>query len=791
MQKEKNLFELYEFFNNPVVRWVRVFLFFVVGLIVFVFRHNAFIVVGFIPTYGIMILQELFIFQKLNKYRPINKITQESLNPTDYFTFHVRALVRNKNIPQIISELQEEEHVKYFAHILGVNLEVKEGGFDINTLFAKSLEVSKKVNATYINDVDIFASYLLLLDQKDKILFNQGTTEDDVLSVLAWVRKEYSIDKDKKFEINFTGNGVFDFFVYGWSAELSRYATNLTQEVLGQNDFISIGREKEYEQLITALSRSTSSNALIIGDAGVGKTTLIKKFILDSNQGILPKVVSNKIVFKFYPEKILAGITSQGQIEERITLLFQELLHAGNIAVYIPNIENLFGGGGMNLDISGVMMDYLTTNKLKVLGSLNENAYQNYIYPKQELKQLFDIVKIEEPDFQTTFVMVMENAKRLSHENRVIIEYKAVKEVCKLSSSYLNDGTGMPGRAVKLLDDVIAFCKTHNIKQITPGHVRDVVEGKVNIVLDKPTQEESKTLLNLETEIHKRIVSQNEAVVAISNAMRRVRSGLKNEKKPIASFLFLGPTGVGKTETAKALAFTYFGDETSMIRLDMSEYQRQDSIERFLGASQNENYEATVLDKVLEKPFSLILMDEFEKAHPQVIDLFLQVFDEGRLTDNRGRTVSFKDAIIIATSNAGSEFIREKYKEGKATPEFKQELVDKILSESIFKPELINRFDDVIVFKPLEKADVVKVAGLYLDQIVNDLREKQIEISYTQDVSVFIAERSYSIEFGARNVRRFIEQTIQNQLSRKILEDQTGAIRQFHIKIENNQLIIY
>lgn len=788
--EEKNLYILYEFFNLSQVRFARLFLIILVGIVSLLVQNFLNVIPFVLPIFFILILQELFISQKLNKYMPKEKITHESQNPDDFFTFKLRMITKDKSVASIISEVEKGDRVKYFINQIGVKVPSKEGKFDKKILFDKSLQVAKLVKGKYINDVDLFAAYILLLDKEEKILFNEGVTEEDVFSILAWTRKEFEIDRKRRLEINFSGNGAFDFFVFGWSAELIRYASNFTQDVLGDKSFVSIDREREYELLITALSRTSSSNALIVGDAGVGKTTLIKRFILDSNQGVLPNTLSNKMVFKFYPEKLLSGIKSQGEVEERITLLFQELLHAGNIVVFIPNIENLFGGGGMNLDISGVLMDYLTSNELKIIGTLTESSYQNYVYKKQELKQLFDVIELNDPDAQTVFVMVMENARKIAAENKVNIDYKSVKEICKLSSSYLNDGTGLPGRAIKLLEDVIANCKTNGIKDIKSENVRDLVESKVNIVLDKPTAQESKTLLNLEKEIHKRIVSQEEAVSAISDAMRRVRSGLKEEGRPIASFLFLGPTGVGKTETAKALAATYFGDENAMIRLDMSEYQRQESVERFLGASENENYEETVLDKVLEKPFSLILMDEFEKAHPQLIDLFLQVFDEGRLTDNRGRTVSFKDAIIIATSNAGSEFVREKFKEGKQTKEFKQELVDKILTSNIFKPELINRFDDVVVFKPLERNDVINVAKIFLDEIVKDLKEKQIEISYDNNVPVFIAEKSYSIEFGARNVKRFIEQTVQNQLSKKILENPSSKIQTFKVAIKNNELVV-
>jgi ATP-dependent Clp protease ATP-binding subunit ClpA len=254
--------------------------------------------------------------------------------------------------------------------------------------------------------------------------------------------------------------------------------------------------------------------------------------------------------------------------------------------------------------------------------------------------------------------------------------------------------------------------------------------------------------------------------------------------------LFLGPTGVGKTETAKALALSYFGDEKAMIRLDMSEYQKQDAVDRFLGTTVSEEYEETVVDKILENPFSMVLLDEFEKAHPQVLDLFLQIFDEGVLTDNRGRKISFKNTIIIATSNAGSEFIREKFKEGKSVLDVKSQLVDKVLQENSFKPELINRFDDVIIFSPLTNEDVVKVAKLFLKEVIEKIGEQQITVSYEQNVPDFIAQNSYSVEFGARNIRRFIEQAIENQLSKLLLSDTLKKGSNATISIENNSLVI-
>lgn len=784
-----NFYFLYYFFDNPAVRWIRVLTFFAIGFLVYMNLGNSLFVVHLLPLYFFLILQEFFIHINLENSIPSKKITDNNQHIIKSVDFKTRSqLERNNDISKVIKEFQGESDIKYFNNLLGINFEFSDNTIQEEEVLKKAKEIVEKVDGIYIHSIDVYAAYLLLLDEKERVLFQNDINLGDVLSLLAWVRKEYRLDKKHSHEFHFSGSGAFDFLIYGWSSEISKYASNFTEEVLSNTKAESMGRAREYDLLVTALSKHSSNNALLVGPAGVGKTALISQFVIDSNQGLLPKRVSNKLVFKLYAERLLAGILNQGDLEERFVYLFSELVHAGNIIVYIPNIENIFGGGGFNIDISGALIEYLKNTRINIIGSTTEEAFKTYIYPKQEIKALFDMIEIEEPDPDTALFMMLEKAKELMRTNRVSISYSAIKEACKLSDSYTNDGSAMPGRAVRLLDDTISHGKTHGIHLITKKEVQDFVGERTQIVFDKPNDQESEKLLNLETEIHKKIVSQNEAVKAISDAMRRVRSGLKNEKKPIASFLFLGPTGVGKTETAKALASTYFGDEKQMIRLDMSEYQNPDSVDRFLGTPGQQG--ETLVDKVINNPFSLILLDEFEKAYPRILDLFLQILDEGRLTDNIGRTVSFNNTIIIATSNAGSEFIREEYKDGVEVESVKKQLIEKIQTTSIFKPELINRFDDVIVFRPLSEKDVIEVAKLFLEEVIQRVAEQQIELSFDNLVPEYIAKNSFSVEFGARNVRRFIEQSVENQLSKLILSNSLSHGGRANLTVENNSLVI-
>lgn len=780
---------LYYFLDNPIIRWVRVLAFFVIGVIVLLNLGSQQLIIAILPFYFVLILQEFFIHFKLENSTPKSSIGDNYRHIIDCVDFKTRVILERRNSTEkIFKELSNISEVKSFKKLLGLENLQMESGIGVKEVLETAKEVVESVNGVHVHAVDFFASGLLLLHEKSKILLDLGIEKKDVLNVLSWIRKEYGIDRQHHYHLNFTGSGAFDFFIYGWSSQLSRVAANFTKEVIARQRSEPLGREKEYDLLITALLKSSSSNALLVGPAGVGKSAMVTQFAIDSHEGVLPHNIANKIVFQLYPERLITGVGSVGELEERFVNVFSELFHAGNIIVYIPNIENIFGGGGLNFDISGALSEYLNSSRIKIVATTTEQAYKEFVEPKTELKELFDVIEMREPTEEEAIFMVLEKAKELEALNRVLISYQAVKEACILSTTFGTDGIVLPGSAAHLLDDVISFSMSHGIKEISKNEVEKYVEEKKHIALAEPGHEESQKLLHLEEQMHEEIVSQNEAVSSIANAMRRVRSGMKNEKKPIASFLFLGPTGVGKTQTAKALAKSYFGSYESMIRLDMSEYQNPDSINRLLG--KNGMYTETVVDKVLENPFSLILLDEFEKAYPHVLDLFLQILDEGRLTDNSGRTISFANCIIIATSNAGSEFIREADNAGAINENIKAALVEKIQQDGVFKPELLNRFDDIIVFKPLTQNNVASVAKLFIDEVVKNTEKKQITLSYDDAVLSYIAEHAFSIEFGARNIKRFIEQAVENQLSKLILSQTLTRGSNARIVVENNSLVI-
>jgi ATP-dependent Clp protease ATP-binding subunit ClpC len=385
------------------------------------------------------------------------------------------------------------------------------------------------------------------------------------------------------------------------------------------------------------------------------------------------------------------------------------------------------------------------------------------------LLNLFDKVEVAEISPNETLIFLENNTLFFERKHKRAIGYKALREVIKLSARYLGQ-IPFPDRAMRLLDEAMVFLSAHTKDKILlPQHIQRIVSDKVQIPIGEAEAGEKQKLLNLEALMHQRLINQEEAVQDVSSALRRSRAEVNVKSGPIGSFLFLGPTGVGKTETAKALAAIYFGSEGRIIRLDMSEFQNVEDVKRFLGSDTEPGLLTT---PVRDKPFSLVLLDELEKAHPNILNLFLQVLDEGWITDGLGRKVDFKNCIIIATSNAGAEIIRQMVSEGKPQDTLKKELQNHILQAGIFRPEFVNRFDSVVVFKPLSKQNLLDIAQLQLNKLAKSLADKGIKLDITKELKEKIVEMSYSPEFGAREMKRVLQDSIEDNLAKAMLSGQ-------------------
>ncbi len=723
----------------------------------------------FLIIYTLFLINEIFIYFKLNKSFPRFLVIDNKANFEGSTLFKTKKIMSGRNLFSNLHDLFKEIDVAFLIERIGGTMQSYEQ-VDLKILYEKSLEVARRSGGKYITSADVAVAYLLITEEKTKYLFQQEITENDLYEILMWARGRYGLDRAKSSTLHFTGYGVFDFFIYGWDTLIKEYSYDISLSVINKHETPIVGREKEFHAMVSILSKNTANNVILLGEPGVGRSALVRKFALEAYRDS-HFVLAHTKVYELLADRLLSGVQNTGDLESRLSLLLAELEHSGNIILFIQNIENIFGGGGFNFDMSGILFQYLKSGRVQIIGTTTQSFYKTVLEKKPSISNLFEKIRIEEPDRANIFQMIASHVDIIEHEYQLSVSYKAIHESVELSSTYMPD-LYLPGKAINLLSDVAAQARMNGQKNVSKDDVTRVIQEKTNIILEKPTEEEKKTLLSLEADLHKRVIGQNEAVDAVAKAIRRLRSGFSQHNRPISVFLFLGPTGVGKTETAKALAALYFGDENSMIRLDMSEYQTQNEVERLLGGIPGgEELANSLPEAVRQHPFSLLLLDEFEKAHPRILDIFLQIFEDGRLTDNQGKTVSFKNTIIIATSNAGSELIRQMVKMGLNGDNMKNDLVEALLSNGQFKPELLNRFDDVIVFKPLTVEEASQIAGLLLSHSLKTLEDDQIYLTFDASVIEKIVRESYDQEAGARNMRRYIGSTIEDFISKLILEN--------------------
>jgi ATP-dependent Clp protease ATP-binding subunit ClpC len=507
---------------------------------------------------------------------------------------------------------------------------------------------------------------------------------------------------------------------------------------------------------------------LLISQAGGGKHMLIDKLAFESYNGHVPPNPQHKRVLALMTGSLLAGMSEQSELQTRLELVLGELTHA-EVIIAIPEIQDILGSSTFNIDLSGSLLPYLEHGVVPIVATTTPENYKKYV-EHSSLRDVFTPIVIKQPDTETLFGMLFMAVKSLEEKQRYYFSYTAILKAAQLAMRF--DTTGaLPGSAVKLLEATGTALLVKGKSVITDDDVTSHVEETTHVPVAEPKEEEKQLLINLETVLHQKVIGQQIAISAISQGMRRLREGLSSTTKPV-SFLFLGPTGVGKTETAKALADVYYHGQGNMLRFDMSEYSGPDGLRRLLGSAPGEGDEKGELtEKVFDNPSSLILLDEFEKANPTIHDLFLQVLDDGRLTDNKGKTVSFTNSIIIATSNAGSEFIREHISAGKNVDKtFQQQLLTVLQQNHLFKPELLNRFDDVVIFEPLNHEQVITITTLLLQALTKKLAEQDITVTFTPEVIEKVANDSFDAEMGARPIQRHIQDTLEDIIAKKKLD---------------------
>ena len=548
-----------------------------------------------------------------------------------------------------------------------------------------------------------------------------------------------------------------------------------------------IGRQEELQRMIQILSRRTKNNPVLIGEPGVGKTAVVEGLAIKIATGQVPSVLAGKRVVALDLPAMVAGTRYRGDFEERIKQAIDEVKKSnGQVILFIDEFHTVVGAGGAEgaIDASNILKPALARGELHCIGATTLDEYRKNVEKDPALERRFQPVLVAEPTVEQTNEILAGLKEKYEKHHQVKFADEALAAAASLSCRYISDRF-LPDKAIDLIDEAAAKVHLDNKKEVKKEDVEDIVSRWTGIPVSQLKETELQKLLKLEEKIHQKIIGQDEAVSAIAGAVRRGRAGLKQPNRPIGSFIFLGPTGVGKTALTKALAETLFGDENALVRIDMSEYMEKHNVARLVGAPPGYvGYEegGQLTESIRRRPYSVILLDEIEKAHPDVFNILLQILDEGHLTDSKGKKVDFKNTIIIATSNIGSHIIQEKGPDGA-----KNELMD--LLKSTFRPEFLNRVDEIIIFKSLEKEQIKQIVDIQLKEVDALLSGQKIKLKVSETAKTRIADQGFDIVYGARPLRRLIQKEIENPLSTKILEGEFKKNDTVKVDYQDNKFV--
>ena len=691
-----------------------------------------------------------------------------------------------------------------------------------------------------------------------RIMMDLGVDPRKLYNEIVKVINEDGADANSSREAHSKNDGSFNS-----TPTLNQFGSDLTKQAReGKLDPV-IGRKNEIDRVTQILSRRTKNNPCLIGEPGVGKTAVVEglaeKIVADD----VPEMLKNKRVVSLDISGMVAGAKYRGDFEERIKKCLAEVRKAGDVILFIDEIHTIVGAGSAEgaVDAANILKPLLARGEVQVVGATTLNEYRKYIEKDSALERRFSPVTVGEPTEEET-IRILEGLrdKYEAHHNVKITE-GAIKAAVDLSIRYINDRF-LPDKAIDLMDEAASRVKmktytmpdglkeleeeiastdrekeeairvqdfekaatlrdkikeqkeklekekkkwqnknSKNVLNLTEEDIAEVISSWTGIPVQKITQDENEKLKHLEETLHKRVIGQDEAVEAVSKAIRRGRVGLKDPNRPIGSFLFLGPTGVGKTELSKALAESLFGNEEAMIRVDMSEYMEPHSVAKLIGSppgyvGYDEGGQLT--EKIRRKPYSVILFDEIEKAHPDVMNMLLQILDDGRLTDAQGRTVNFKNTVVIMTSNVGARMITDKNvlgfsknQDNKESQEKEYESIKKDVMAELkkqFRPEFINRIDDIIVFHKLTADDINQIIEIMLKQVQKRLKEQEYEVEFDSSVKELVAKKGIDTNYGARPLKRAIQSNVEDKIAEAILDGKIIPHKKVKILAENDEI---
>jgi len=782
-----------------------------------------------------LLFQNLFLFLNLKVKNPETpaelsqvQYSPKNYNIADFLDFKSAKIVidslkfcKKRNIPVhssavLYSALRVSNDIPLILFRLGINnkkfienlknyLEKKKKGEekeskatdfsdDFKETIMEAINLAILRGSSQIGEKDILIGLAKRDDFFKKVLVEYDLKEEDIVNISLWLDSaERAFKKSKQFWSydNLARQGSLGRdWAFGYTITLDRFGIDWRNAVKKWTVREIIGHKKEINEIEVILAKSSQTNVLIVGDPGTGRKSIVEAIAQRCYLGTSLPELRDKRVVELDLVSLVSTVQDFEKLEFILDQIFNEAIAAGNVILVIDELQNFVGlkeNKPGQVDISGILAKYLPLPSFNFIAITDYLGLHKNIEEVPSLASLFRKVEVIEVNETETINILQSSALELEYKNKMFVLYPSIREIVNLTARYI-PSLPFPKKALDILEEVVVYVSSKKEKIVMPHHVAEVISSKTEIPVGKMDLKEKETLLNLENLIHQHIVNQSEAVKEISISMRRARSGIGSKTRPMGTFLFLGPTGVGKTETAKALAKIYFGGSDKMIRIDMSEFQSVSDIPRLIGSVSPVEMQGLLTTPVRETPFSLVLLDEIEKAHPNILNLFLQVLDDGHITDGQGRKIVFNNTIIICTSNAGADIIFKKVGAGQGVK--KDDLLPTLFDKNIFRPEFVNRFDATVIFNPLTKDNLLKISELLLQGLKNSLKEKNIDFQITENLKESIVTLSYKPEFGAREMRRVIQDKVENSVAEALLSEKLKKADSFTVNPETFELLI-
>jgi ATP-dependent Clp protease ATP-binding subunit ClpC len=695
----------------------------------------------------------------------------------DLLEANVLGRLRAGTTPQQLAEIvMRTNGGLFFAVRLGIGPNFlrefsSQNAADIDLVWEDALALRNRLGVPHISGAIVTASLLQAMPTHQHLLAQLQLTSDDLIAGASWFHHLQDLVARSKHQR--IAGGLGRDLSFGYTPTLERFAVNVSNQVGGG----TLARELEahqqlLDQLVQQLAKGGRQNAVLVGQNGVGKTTLVYSMaerLIRENSGV-PAELRFRQVMMLEPSSLISQARGPGELEGLLNKILNEAYGAKNIILFLDNAELFFSDGTGAVDLRNVLLPVLESGALRLILSMDEQQWLKLSRATPALAQQLNRITVPPLSEAETLLVCEDQLLAYEYGHKVTYMYQALKTAYRLGSRYVAD-QAMPGQALSVLE---AAAQHAQGGVVNSASVEKAVEQTAGVKISTASQgEEREKLLHLEDLLHERMINQVHAVKAVANALRRARSGVRNQNRPIGSFLFLGPTGVGKTELAKALANVYFGGEDHMVRLDLNEFGQATDVSRLIADAATDSRSLTA--QIAKQPFSVVLLDEIEKAHPNVLNTLLQLLDEGILRDTNNRDVSFRDAIIIATSNAGADRIRQYISAGYKLDQFEEQFTNELIDSGQFKPEFLNRFDEITVFRPLTEDELMQVVELMLGGINKTLAQQQVKVEVADDAKRKLVQVGYDPRLGARPLRRVVQRTVENIVAQRVLAGELNA----------------